>query len=66
MTNEEWLVDQCQRLKYGECHSMVCLRRGGYEGIRGTWNTDCATCHAYEIHQELKTQLDHPINTNPL
>ena len=55
MTNEEWLVDQCNRLKYGECHTLACLKRGGYErGDLKTMDPNKSTCHAYEIHQQLK------------
>lgn len=37
-----YLADQCNRLKYGQCQSLSCLRRGGHTS--GPPDYDVATC----------------------
>lgn len=53
MTTDEWLKDQCNRYRNGQCSTLSCLKRGGY--TRGTKpNYEKATCHPYETIVELE------------
>ena len=51
--NAEWLKSQCNRYVNGECHTLRCMKRGGYK--HGKVETyDCATCEPHEILLELE------------
>jgi len=60
MNNEhkEFLTEQCNKLKYGKCCNLGCLRRGGYEKGVVPPQYDKATCIPYEIYQELFGQKE--------
>ena len=54
MTTDEWLKDQCSRYLNGQCFTLACMRRGGYEyGKPETLGNP--TCHAHEALQELES-----------
>ena len=52
--HEKFLTENCNRLKYGKCQTLGCLRRGGYE--KGKPDYDKATCVPYEIFQMLEVK----------
>jgi hypothetical protein len=41
----------CNRIKYGRCEVLACLRRGGYFRGQPSGNYDQATCEAYALSQ---------------
>lgn len=52
--HKNYLRYECVRLRSGtgECYTLACLKRGGYNrGEKPDYSK--ATCIAYEIHQEL-------------
>jgi hypothetical protein len=52
--HKQFLTENCNRLKYGVCHNLGCLRRGNY--LKGTVppDYDKATCVPYEIFKILE------------
>jgi hypothetical protein len=54
--HKEFLKENCNRLKYGKCASLGCLRRGNYEKGKIPPEYDKATCIPYEIYQELEAK----------
>lgn len=57
-TPDEWLKEQCNRLKNGVCTTRACLVRGGWKPGAPALESDPATCPALEIHNELKEHRD--------
>lgn len=57
MINEEhieWVGSKCNRVVNGTCHTLSCLRRGGYvDGQMVGWDVNVSTCVAYEVWKEL-------------
>lgn len=53
----DWLKLQCQRLRYGRCTTLYCLRRGGYTGKGGPTDYSIATCEPYEVYNALISLL---------
>lgn len=53
----EWIGRKCNRVVNGTCHTLSCLRRGGYKDGE-SWNKDnnVSTCIPYEIYLELKNE----------
>jgi hypothetical protein len=53
---EDWLRDQCNRLKNGTCNLTSCMTRGGFKYVFGAKvDYNLATCCAFEIHEELSS-----------
>lgn len=57
----EWLEHQCDRLTYGKCTTLSCLKRGGYDKSKSYGNSadavyELATCIPREIYTELFQQ----------
>lgn len=64
MTNEEWLRDQCNRYLNGQCATLSCLRRGGYDrDVEVKPDFDRATCHPHEV---LKALESHAVTPTPV
>ena len=53
--HKQFLTENCNRLKYGKCSTLGCLRRGGY--TKGAPDYNQATCIPFEIFQELHKPL---------
>ena len=51
---KEFLTENCNRLKYGKCCTLGCLKRCKYEKGKVPPDYNKATCVPYEIFQELK------------
>lgn len=54
----QFLTENCNRLKYGECHTLGCLRRGNYEKGKTPTDYSKATCVPYEIFLKLEAKTD--------
>ena len=55
-SNDEFLKSKCNRYTNGFCHTLACLKRGGYKG--GSFKDDIATCEYHEVVQELEDLRD--------
>lgn len=69
--NDQWLKDQCNRYKNGQCTTLACVMRGGYkidqdlQGKGDGYDPEIATCEAHEILcelAELRTLLDSEVD----
>lgn len=61
--NDQWLKDQCNRYKDGQCARFPCFERGGYPAAG--YDPEIATCEAHEILcelAELRTLLDSEVD----
>ena len=52
--HKQFLTENCNRLKYGECHTLGCMRRGGHKKGEMPVDYNKATCVPYEIFKELE------------
>ena len=46
--------ESCNRIKYGKCSVLACLKRGGYVRGEQPGNCDQATCEAYALSQAIE------------
>ncbi len=55
----KFLTENCNKLKNGTCHSLNCLKRGGYvRGVSIAGDHSIATCEILELHKFLEIRKD--------